>query len=235
MEVCGKANQRRGVNFSHLTGWLRNGRVPNAAPPTWLSLDWLSYFGRTRRASQQEYRRQINQALGWVVPSPWDALRQGLVLGGRLALESGPRTPGPTRRPRSDPLASACGRGRGVASHRLAGGAGVRPSRGHLAACPCGRPADDGTCQGVRLPRRQRDPSRRPPPGGSGQGRSRSRPSPAATRRQGVKCQELTPCPTLPAPSAAHYPQPVHPLARAVSLPGEPDVGNPQVQFCEGR
>ena len=47
-----------------------------------LCLNWLSYFGRTRRASQQEYRRQIDQAFGQVIPSPWDDLHQGLVLGG---------------------------------------------------------------------------------------------------------------------------------------------------------
>ena len=56
--------------------------VAGVAVPAWLCLDWLSYFGRTRRASQQEYRRQIDQAFGQVVPSPWDDLRQGLVLGG---------------------------------------------------------------------------------------------------------------------------------------------------------
>ena len=30
----------------------------------------------------KEYRRQIDQAFGQVIPSPWDDLRQGLVLGG---------------------------------------------------------------------------------------------------------------------------------------------------------
>ena len=56
--------------------------VAGVAAPAWLCLDWLNYFGRTRRASQQEYRRQIDQAFGQVIPSPWDDLRQGLVLGG---------------------------------------------------------------------------------------------------------------------------------------------------------
>ena len=144
--------------------------------------------------SQQEYRRQIEPTFEQVIPSPGDDLRQGLVLGGRVALDAGPRTPASSRRPgrdplASDPLASACGRGRYVASDRFAGGAGDPPSHSHLAAGPCGQPADDGTCHGVRLPRRQRTPLRRPPPGGSGQGRSRSRPLSAATRRQGVKCQ----------------------------------------------
>jgi len=125
-------------------------------PRPWLCLDWLSYFGRTRRASQQEYRRQIDQAFGQVIPSPWDDLRQGLVLGGE-SLWNRPANSWTKPEATRGPLASACGRGRGVASHRLAGGAGARPSRGHLAAGPCGRPADDGTCQGVRLPRWQRD------------------------------------------------------------------------------
>ncbi len=47
-----------------------------------LCLNWLRYFGRTRRASQQEYRRQIDQTFAQVIPSPWDDLRHGLVLGG---------------------------------------------------------------------------------------------------------------------------------------------------------
>jgi hypothetical protein len=48
----------------------------------WLCLDWLSYFGRTRRAAQGEYRRQIDQLFGQVIRPPWEDLRQGLVLGG---------------------------------------------------------------------------------------------------------------------------------------------------------
>ena len=47
-----------------------------------LCLDWLSYFGRMRRAARVEYRRQIGQMFGHVVRSPWEDLRQGLVLGG---------------------------------------------------------------------------------------------------------------------------------------------------------
>jgi len=38
----------------------------------------------------------------------------------------------------------------------------------------------------------------------------------------------------LPAAEASHCSQPVHPIARAVSFTEEPDVGNPQVRFCEG-
>jgi hypothetical protein len=45
-------------------------------------VDWLSYFGRSRRVAQNEYRRQIDQAFGQVIRCPWDDLRHGLVLGG---------------------------------------------------------------------------------------------------------------------------------------------------------
>ena len=51
-------------------------------PPAWLRTEWLSYFGRTRKAAQAEYRRQIAQMFGQVVRSPWQDLRGGLVLGG---------------------------------------------------------------------------------------------------------------------------------------------------------
>jgi putative transposase len=32
-------------------------------PPKWVCMDWLGYFGRTRRVAQTEYRRQIDQML----------------------------------------------------------------------------------------------------------------------------------------------------------------------------
>jgi len=51
-------------------------------PPSWLCLDWLSYFGRTRKAARAEYCRQIDQMFGKPVVSPWQELRHGLVLGG---------------------------------------------------------------------------------------------------------------------------------------------------------
>lgn len=50
--------------------------------PAWVCLDWLSYFGRSRRAAQAEYRRQVDQMFGQVIRSPWEDLRHGLVLGG---------------------------------------------------------------------------------------------------------------------------------------------------------
>lgn len=51
-------------------------------PPAWLCLDWLSYFGRTPRTAQREYRREIAAMFGQVCRSPWEDLRHGLVLGG---------------------------------------------------------------------------------------------------------------------------------------------------------
>jgi len=54
----------------------------DAAPPAWCCLEWLSYFGRTRRVAQAEYRRQVDQMFGQVIRSPWEDLRHGLVLGG---------------------------------------------------------------------------------------------------------------------------------------------------------
>lgn len=49
--------------------------------PDWLCLEWLCFFGRTKRAAQAEYRRQLAQLFGQPVSSPWDELRGGLVLG----------------------------------------------------------------------------------------------------------------------------------------------------------
>jgi len=58
------------------------GRLKRPAV-SWLCSEWLGYFGRTRRAAQAEYRRQIKQMFGEVVRSPWENLRPGgLVLGG---------------------------------------------------------------------------------------------------------------------------------------------------------
>ena len=51
--------------------------------PEWVCMDWLRYFGRTRRVAQNEYRRQIDMMFGEVVSSPWKDLRGGLVLGGK--------------------------------------------------------------------------------------------------------------------------------------------------------
>jgi len=48
---------------------------------SWMSTDWLSFFGRRRRSAVQEYNRFIDDAFGRKVESPWDGLRGGLVLG----------------------------------------------------------------------------------------------------------------------------------------------------------
>jgi len=52
------------------------------AVPSWLCLDWLSYFGPTRTAAEAHYRQQIASAFGRPVASPFEQLRGGLVLGG---------------------------------------------------------------------------------------------------------------------------------------------------------
>ena len=82
-------NKRKPIP-SELKGELRSCRWSShrayagldKTPEPWLCLDWLSYFGRTRRAAQAEYRRQIDQLFGQVIASPWEDLRQGLILGG---------------------------------------------------------------------------------------------------------------------------------------------------------
>jgi REP element-mobilizing transposase RayT len=52
------------------------------ASPAWLCLDWLAYWGRSRRAAQTAYRRTVRGAFGQAVKNPWERLRRGLVLGG---------------------------------------------------------------------------------------------------------------------------------------------------------
>ena len=62
------------------------GRV-NAAPE-WLCLDWMKYWGRTRREAQREYRKSIARAFGQKITDRWELLRGGLVLGGEDLYES---------------------------------------------------------------------------------------------------------------------------------------------------
>ena len=59
--------------------------------PAWLCTEWLSYFGRTRKAAQAAYRDEIAQMFGQVAPSPWQELRGGLVLGGQTLWETARR------------------------------------------------------------------------------------------------------------------------------------------------
>ncbi len=54
-------------------------RAGEIAP--WLSLEWLWYFGGTRRAAQKEYRRRIDDSFGQCVPDPFAGVQGGLVLG----------------------------------------------------------------------------------------------------------------------------------------------------------
>jgi REP element-mobilizing transposase RayT len=55
-------------------------------PASWLCLDWLAYWGRTRREGQREYRQALGRAFGREVSNPWQRLRRGLVLGGEELL-----------------------------------------------------------------------------------------------------------------------------------------------------
>ncbi len=52
------------------------------SPPRWLSLDWLGYWGRRRGEAQKRYGREVDACFGQVVKSPFEDLRDGLVLGG---------------------------------------------------------------------------------------------------------------------------------------------------------
>jgi len=51
-------------------------------PPGWLSVDWLSYFGRTRAVAQAGYAQFVEEAFESAIESPWNNLRAGVVLGG---------------------------------------------------------------------------------------------------------------------------------------------------------
>jgi putative transposase len=51
-------------------------------PPRWRSLDWLAFFGASRRVAIKEYARYMKLCLEEPVQSPWKELRGGLVLGG---------------------------------------------------------------------------------------------------------------------------------------------------------
>jgi putative transposase len=55
-------------------------------PATWLCLDWLVYWGGSRRPAQREYRKAMGRAFGREVSNPWQGLRRGLVLGGEELL-----------------------------------------------------------------------------------------------------------------------------------------------------
>ena len=50
--------------------------------PDWLSLSWLSYWGRQRATAQQRYGQEIAEWFGKQVSNPFLELRDGLVLGG---------------------------------------------------------------------------------------------------------------------------------------------------------
>jgi len=52
-----------------------------SAKPEWLCLDWLSGWGKRVGGAQRAYRKAMAEVFGRVVPSPWEDLRGGLVLG----------------------------------------------------------------------------------------------------------------------------------------------------------
>jgi len=51
-------------------------------PAEWLDLSWLRYWGRSKKEAHVAYRQDMASFFGRSVPSPWEALRGGLVLGG---------------------------------------------------------------------------------------------------------------------------------------------------------
>ncbi|HPA18126.1 MAG TPA: transposase [Verrucomicrobiae bacterium] len=52
-----------------------------AGKPGWLCLDWLRFWGKRAGAARRSYRAAMAGAFGRTLPSPWDELRGGLVLG----------------------------------------------------------------------------------------------------------------------------------------------------------
>jgi len=52
-----------------------------SAKPEWLCLDWLRWWGKRVRGAQRAYRQEMAGMFGQPVPSPWEELRGGLVLG----------------------------------------------------------------------------------------------------------------------------------------------------------
>ena len=55
-----------------------------ATDASWLTTDWMRYYGATRRVARSGYRQDIGESLAAKqdIPSPWSKLRGGLVLGG---------------------------------------------------------------------------------------------------------------------------------------------------------
>ena len=79
-------------------GLARKGEAPD-----WLSTEWLSYWDDGSGAptkARRAYAADVRSCFGQVVPSPWDELRGGLVLGGetlwkkaKSLLANSPREP----------------------------------------------------------------------------------------------------------------------------------------------
>ena len=49
--------------------------------PAWLNVEWRRYWGRTPKRAHQEYQREMTGFFGRAVPSLWEKVRGGLVLG----------------------------------------------------------------------------------------------------------------------------------------------------------
>jgi len=52
-----------------------------AEKPEWLSLSWLNYWGKTKKAAHRNYRAFIENAFGSKIDCLWDKAKGGLVLG----------------------------------------------------------------------------------------------------------------------------------------------------------
>jgi len=80
-----KSDPIPGERAAQLTGYRwsshRDYAGLNRTPAAWLCLDWLAYWGRTRREAQAGYRQRLRQAFGKPVNNPWEQMRHGLVLG----------------------------------------------------------------------------------------------------------------------------------------------------------
>jgi REP element-mobilizing transposase RayT len=55
--------------------------------PSWLCVDWLSYFGQTGESARVRYRHAIRSSFGQPIQSPLEELRGGFVLGSDVLLQ----------------------------------------------------------------------------------------------------------------------------------------------------
>jgi len=55
--------------------------------PSWLSLEWQSYWGRSVREARRQYRKDIKEMFGKTPVLLWEQIKGGLVLGGEKLWE----------------------------------------------------------------------------------------------------------------------------------------------------